>query len=75
MIRSYRGITLLSIFLIVDCILIWWVNQPRTTGFVTAPIATGDQSIVTLVLVGAAVIAILGAIMFKSKPVPANLRR
>ena len=74
MIRSYRGITLLTIFLVVDCILIWWVNSPRTTSFVAAPVASGDQSLVTLVLIGAAVISVLGAIMFKSKPVPAIRR-
>ncbi|MCK4566889.1 MAG: hypothetical protein KAU48_06230 [Candidatus Thorarchaeota archaeon] len=67
---SRRGLTLVSVFVIVDCILIWMVNtSTRATG--AAPIALEDQFTVTLVLAGAAIIAVLVAIFFKFKPVPA----
>lgn len=76
MTRIYRGYILLSLFLVVDCFLIWWVNfNTRSTGFVAAPVASGDQTLVTFALVGAAAIAILATIFYKVKPVPANLRR
>ncbi|MGY5859166.1 MAG: hypothetical protein RTU63_07340 [Candidatus Thorarchaeota archaeon] len=67
-----RGAILLSVFLAVDGFLIWWINSSsRTSGFAAAPVASGDVTLVTYALIGAAVISILGAIMFKSKPVPA----
>lgn len=72
----YRGYILLSLFLIVDCFLIWWVNfNARSTGFIAAPIASGDQPLVTYALVGAAAIATLVTIFYKVKPVPATFRR
>jgi len=74
MIRSYRGIILLTVFLVIDCILIFWINTAPRTAFVAAPIGYEDRTLVTYVLVGAAAIAVLGAIMFKSKPVPARFR-
>ncbi|TFG32082.1 hypothetical protein EU528_04470 [Candidatus Thorarchaeota archaeon] len=76
MVHVYRGYIVLSLFLVVDCILIWWVNfGTRPTSFVTAPVSTGDQILITYALVGAAVIVILATIFYKVKPVPANLRR
>ena len=76
MARVYHGHILLSLFLVVDCFLIWWVNfNTRSTGFIAAPVAAGNQTLVTYVLVGAAAIAILMTIFYKVKPVPANLRR
>lgn len=65
-----RGLTLVSVFVIVDCILIWMVNtSTRATG--AGFIASEDQFTVTLVLAGAGIIAVLIAIFFKFKPVPA----
>ena len=70
---SYRGLTLVSVFVIVDCILIWMVNS--STGATGAGlIASEDQFTITPVLAGAAIIAILLAIIFKFKPVPAKFR-
>jgi len=70
---SYRGYILVSVFVIVDCILIWMVNSStRATG--AGLIAPEDQFTITLVLAGAAIIAILLAIFFKFKPVPAIFR-
>ena len=67
-----RGGILLSIFLVVDGLAIWWVNSSsRTSNFTTAPVASGDVTLVTYGLIGAAVIAVLGAIFFRFKPVPA----
>lgn len=70
---SYRGGILLSVFLVIDSFLIWWINatNSRTTGFVAAPVASGDVTLVTYALIGAALIAVLVAIFFKFKPVPA----
>jgi hypothetical protein len=70
---GYRGGILLAVFLVVDGFLIWWINvtNSRTTSFVTAPVASGDVTLVTYALVGVAVITILAAIFFKFKPVPA----
>jgi len=68
-----RGLTLVSLFVIVDCVLIWMVNSStRATG--AGLIAPEDQFTITLVLAGAAIIAILLAIFFKFKPVPARFR-
>ncbi len=65
-----RGLTLVSVFVIVDCILIWMINtNTRATG--AGLIAPEDQYTVTLALAGAGIIAILLAIFFKFKPVPA----
>jgi len=65
-----RGYALVSVFVIVDCILIWMVNtSTRATGGGYIP--AEDQFTVTLVLAGAAIIAVLVAIIFKFKPVPA----
>jgi hypothetical protein len=70
---GYRGGILLSVFLVVDGFLIWWINatNSRTATFVAAPVASGDVTVVTYGLIGAAVIAVLAAIFFKFKPVPA----
>lgn len=70
---GYRGGFLLSVFLVVDGFLIWWVNLPssRTSSFPAAPVASGDVTLVTYAIVGVAVIAILAAIFFRFKPVPA----
>jgi len=70
---GYRGLGFVSAFLVVDCILIWLVNAPTSTRVTSPPIATGDQLMITLVLVGAGIIAVLAAIYYKVKPVPANL--
>ncbi|MHA1615514.1 MAG: hypothetical protein ACTSW7_02530 [Candidatus Thorarchaeota archaeon] len=68
-----RGLTLVSVFVIVDCILIWMVNtSTRATG--GGLVAAEDQFPVTLVLAGAGFIAILLAIIMKYKPVPARFR-
>lgn len=68
-----RGLTLVSVFVIVDCVLIWMVNSStRATG--AGLIAPEDQFTITLALAGAAIIAILLAIFFKFKPVPALFR-
>jgi hypothetical protein len=65
-----RGLTLVSVFVIVDCILIWMINtSTRATG--AGLIAPENQYTVTLALAGAGIIAILLAIFFKFKPVPA----
>lgn len=74
MIRGYRSIILLTVFLVIDCILILWINTAPRTAFIAAPIAIEDRTTITFVLVGAAVISVLAAIMFKSKPVPARFR-
>lgn len=74
LIRGYRGIISLTVFLVVDGLLIWWVNSSPRTVTAAPLISSGDQGIITLVLAGAAVIAVLAAIMFKSKPVPARFR-
>ena len=68
-----RGYTLVSVFVIVDCILIWMVNT-STRATAGGLVAAEDQFTVTLVLAGAAIIAILLAIIFKFKPVPARFR-
>jgi hypothetical protein len=72
-----RGIITILSLLIVESILIWWVNisSSRTTSFVTAPIASEEATLITYALIGAMVITVLGAIYFKVKPVPANLGR
>ena len=68
-----RGLTLVSVFVIVDCVFIWMVNSStRATG--AGLIAPEDQFTITLVLAGAAIIAILLAVFFKFKPVPAIFR-
>ena len=68
---GYRGLILFSTFIVVDLILIWIVNTPVSTRVTTAPVATGDQFMITLALAGAGVIAVLAAIFYKIKPVPA----
>ncbi len=68
---GYRGLGLLIAFLVVDGALIWIVNTPVVGRVTAAPVATGDQFLITMALAGAAVIAILAAILFKVKPVPA----
>ena len=68
-----RGLTFVSVFVIVDCILIWMVNSStRATG--AGLVAPEDQLTITLVLAGAAIIVILLAIIFRYKPVPAIFR-
>ena len=71
-----RGIITVLSLLIVESILIWWVNSSsRQTSFVTAPVASEEATLITYALIGAAAITVLGAIYFKVKPVPANLGR
>ena len=73
MVLSYRVLTLVSVLVIADIILIWMVNS-GTSATGAGLIASEDQFTITLVLAGAAVIAILLAIVFKHKPVPAIFR-
>jgi len=70
-----RGLTLVSAFLVLDCMLIWLVNTNTNTRGSAAPVASEDQFLITLVLIGAGIIAVLAAIFFKFKPVPACLTR
>jgi len=68
MARGYRGLFLVVGFVAVDCILIWIVNSNSGAPGIAGPAASGDQFIITLVLIGAAIIAILAGIAHKVKP-------
>ena len=58
----------LSVFIIVDIILIWIVNTNRYLPGIGV-IAGGDQLLITLVLVAAgAIAAAIAAVMWKLKP-------
>ena len=62
-----RVLAVLTIFIVVDVILIWIVNTNRYLPGIGV-IAGGDQLLITLVLVGAGVIAAaIGAVMWKLK--------
>ena len=72
MARGNIALILASAFVVVDLALIVMVNTPTDTRVTTAPlVAPENQFMITLVLVGAAIIASLAAIFFKFKPVPA----
>jgi len=72
MARGNIALILASAFVVVDLALIVMVNTPTDTRVTTAPlVAPENQFIITLVLIGAAIIASLAAIFFKFKPVPA----
>ena len=72
MARSNIALILASAFVVADLALIVLVNTPTDTRVTTAPlVAPESQFMVTMVLVGAAIIASLAAIFFKFKPVPA----
>ena len=66
--RSYRGLILVSAFLVVDCILIWIVNSNTSAAGIPGPISAEDGTTITLVLVGAAILAALAAVLWKLKP-------
>jgi hypothetical protein len=67
MARGYRGIILVTAFVVVDCILIWLVNTNRVLPGVGV-ISSADQVLITLILVGAAIVAIFAAVLWKLKP-------
>ena len=72
MARGNIALILASAFVVVDLALIVMVNTPTDTRVTTAPlVAPESQFMITMVLVGAAIIASLAAIFFKFKPVPA----
>ena len=72
MARGNIALILASAFVVADLALIVLVNTPTDTRVTTAPlVAPENQVMITLVLVGAAIIASLAAIFFKFKPVPA----
>jgi len=68
MARSYHGIILVSAFLMVDCLLIWIVNSNTSTAGIAGSIPAGDRFTITLILVGAAVIALFAVVLWKLKP-------
>ena len=68
MARGYLGLILVSVFVVVDCILIWIVNSRTGIPGIVGAVPAGDQFTITLVLIGAAVIAILVGIAHKVKP-------
>jgi hypothetical protein len=62
-----RVLAILTVFIVVDVILIWIVNTNRYLPGIGV-IAGGDQLLITLVLVGAGVIATaIAAVMWKLK--------
>ena len=60
-------IKFIAAFIIVDVILIWIVNTSRFLPGI-GTISAGDQLLITMVLVGAAIIASMAAVMWKLKP-------
>ena len=65
---AYIKHVVLTVFIIVDIILIWIVNTNRYLPGIGV-IAGGDQLLITLVLVAAgAIAAAIAAVMWKLKP-------
>ena len=67
MARGYRGIILVTAFVVVDCILIWLVNTNRVLPGI-GTISSADQLVITMVLIGAAIVSIFAAVLWKLKP-------
>ena len=67
MARGYRGLILVTAFVVVDCILIWLVNTNRVLPGI-GTISSADQLVITMVLVGAAIVSIFAAVLWKLKP-------
>ena len=68
MARGYGRLILLSVFLIVDGIALWIINSNQALPGMVATDVSGNLFVINAVLVMAAVIAILAAIAFKSRP-------
>ena len=68
MARGYLGIILVTAFIVVDCILLWFLNTNTPSAGFAGTVTPADLPAINAVLIGAAIVAIFAAVLWKLKP-------
>ena len=68
MARGYLGILLVTAFVVVDCVLLWFLNTSTPAAGFAGSITPADLPAINAVLISAAIVAIFAAVLWKLKP-------